>query len=138
MPEPKESYDIVVVGGGGSGLTAAAYAKMGGADSVLVVERISWTGGSTSIFCGSTKSWLQRLDRSREIPLTPLWTPTCPSPTTSGQTWPTRQCGEIGAKREEACFLLTAMRESFTASGLLLTLKSAKPKRGPTPKSRSL
>ncbi|MDR1619430.1 MAG: FAD-dependent oxidoreductase [Clostridiales bacterium] len=46
-----ESFDVVVVGGGGSGLSAAAYAAQNGA-SVLVLEKVAYTGGSTALSGG--------------------------------------------------------------------------------------
>ena len=49
--EPRQSFDVVVVGSGGAGLTAALAASSAGA-SVAVLERGSKFGGSTSLSGG--------------------------------------------------------------------------------------
>ncbi len=47
-PEPKSSYDVIIVGGGGHGLATAYYlAKEHGITSVAVVER-GWIGGGNT------------------------------------------------------------------------------------------
>ena len=44
-PEPKSSYDVIVVGGGGHGLATAYYlAKNHGINNVAVLEK-GWIGG---------------------------------------------------------------------------------------------
>lgn len=45
MTTDRSSYDVVVVGGGHNGLTAAAYLARAGL-SVLVLERLGHTGGA--------------------------------------------------------------------------------------------
>src|SRR5476649_1273336 len=47
-PEPKQSYDIVIVGGGGHGLATAYYlAKVHGIVNVAVLEK-GWLGGGNT------------------------------------------------------------------------------------------
>lgn len=58
MGSAKQHYDVVVVGGGHNGLTAAAYLARSGA-AVLVLERLSQVGGaagSAQIFSGQPVS----------------------------------------------------------------------------------
>ncbi len=47
-PEPKESYDAVIIGGGGHGLATAYYlAKLHGMTNIAVIEK-GWIGGGNS------------------------------------------------------------------------------------------
>ena len=47
-PEPKDNYDVLIVGGGGHGLATAYYlAKEHGAKNVAVVEK-GWLGGGNT------------------------------------------------------------------------------------------
>ncbi len=43
-----KAADIVVIGAGGAGMTAAVQAKMDGATNVVIVEKTSMTGGNTT------------------------------------------------------------------------------------------
>lgn len=49
-------YDVVVCGGGGSGLTAAYSALENGASSVLVLEKAGTTGGTTALAEGAIQA----------------------------------------------------------------------------------
>ena len=47
-PEPKSSYDVVIVGGGGHGLATAYYlAKNHGVRNIAVLEK-GWLGGGNT------------------------------------------------------------------------------------------
>src|SRR3546814_15977234 len=62
MVQAKADADIVVIGGGGSGLTAAIFAKTEGA-SVLLLEKHTEVRGSTGLSIGSITApgtWHQR------------------------------------------------------------------------------
>lgn len=47
-----EQYDIVIVGAGGAGLAAAVEAREQGADNILLLEKMSFAGGSTTMAFG--------------------------------------------------------------------------------------
>lgn len=54
-PQPEsgnEQFDIVIVGAGGAGLAAAVEAHEQGADNILVLEKMSFAGGSTTMAFG--------------------------------------------------------------------------------------
>lgn len=56
------SADVVIVGGGGAGLTAAIEAKTLGADKVVVLEKMDITGGNTRLSGGeyaAPGNWVQ-------------------------------------------------------------------------------
>jgi fumarate reductase flavoprotein subunit len=62
----KTDFDVIVVGGGGSGLAAAVSAAENGLD-VLVLEKRSECGGTTGIAVGSFSACNTALQRSRGI-----------------------------------------------------------------------
>lgn len=58
----EETYDVVVIGAGGAGLSAAIEAKMAGAD-VIVLEKMPMAGGNTLLSGGeyaAPNNWLQK------------------------------------------------------------------------------
>lgn len=60
-----EDYDIVIVGGGIAGMSAAIQARRDGADRVLVLEKEGYTGGS-SLVCGGG-IWVENTSINEEI-----------------------------------------------------------------------
>lgn len=61
LPELESSYDVIVIGGGGAGYTAAISAANKG-QSVLLMEKLGTTGGSTALSGGEMavpNNWLQ-------------------------------------------------------------------------------
>ncbi len=55
LAQPEGTYDVIVCGGGGSGLTAA-YAALEQGASVLVIERADSCGGTTSLAEGAVQA----------------------------------------------------------------------------------
>ncbi|MDO8249401.1 MAG: FAD-dependent oxidoreductase [Rhodoferax sp.] len=53
MPESTTTYDVVVIGAGGAGLSAALFAAIDGA-RVLLVEHTGYVGGTTAWSAGTT------------------------------------------------------------------------------------
>ena len=59
LPREGESFDVVVIGAGGAGMSAALFAAIEGA-RVLLVERTEYVGGTTAWSAGTTcahRSW---------------------------------------------------------------------------------
>lgn len=64
-----ESYDVIVLGGGGAGLAAAVEAADGGA-TVLVLEKNTVTGGTTSVSQGLIGGFGTHIQKAQGIELT--------------------------------------------------------------------
>ena len=57
LPEKWDGeYDVIVCGGGGSGLTAAYSALENGAEKVLVLEKAAACGGTTALAEGAVQA----------------------------------------------------------------------------------
>lgn len=63
LPEP-QSYDVVVIGAGGAGLSAALVAAIEGA-TVLLVEHTGYVGGTTALSAGTT--WVPGTHHSAKV-----------------------------------------------------------------------
>ena len=48
-PKFDESFDLVVIGSGGAGLSSAVMAKQQGVKRILVLEKMAFLGGNTAI-----------------------------------------------------------------------------------------
>ena len=67
-----EQFDIVIVGAGGAGLAAAVEAHEQGADNILVLEKMSFAGGSTTMAFGGfncTNSRFMDVQGKEETPV---------------------------------------------------------------------
>ena len=53
LPREGEAFDVVVIGAGGAGMSAALFAAIDGA-RVLLVERTEYVGGTTAYSGGTT------------------------------------------------------------------------------------
>ena len=68
-----EQYDIVIIGAGGAGLSAAVEAGQQGAKNVLVVEKMGFVGGSTTMAFGGFNCTNSRfMDEQGKDPQTPV------------------------------------------------------------------
>jgi 3-oxosteroid 1-dehydrogenase len=52
MPQPENLFDVIVVGSGNGGMTAAITARLLGAERVLVIEKCSTFGGTSALSGG--------------------------------------------------------------------------------------
>ena len=59
-----DAFDLVVIGAGGAGLSAALFAAIQG-DKVLLVERTEWVGGTTAWSAGTT--WVPGTHHSAQV-----------------------------------------------------------------------
>ncbi len=64
LPPEGESFDVVVVGAGGAGMSAALFAAIDGA-KVLLVERTDYVGGTTALSGGTT--WIPGTHHAAEV-----------------------------------------------------------------------
>ena len=68
-----EQYDIVIIGAGGAGLSAAVEAAENGAKNVLVLEKMGFAGGSTTMAFGGFNCTNSRfMDEQGKDPQTPI------------------------------------------------------------------
>ncbi len=65
MPEIEENYDIIVIGSGAAGLTAAVTAALKGADRIAVFEKAEKVGG-TSAWSGG-QVWIPNNPHMRDV-----------------------------------------------------------------------
>ena len=56
-PKFDESFDLVVIGSGGAGLSSAVMAKQQGVKRILVLEKMAFLGGNTAISGGGFNSY---------------------------------------------------------------------------------
>ena len=59
-----EAFDIVVVGAGGAGMSAALFGAINGA-KVLLVEKSEYVGGTTAFSAGTT--WVPNSHHARSV-----------------------------------------------------------------------
>ena len=66
-----EEHELLIIGGGAAGLSAAIEAADLGAQDVLVVEKLGYVGGSAFVSAGILGGWIRRLPRLRASRLIP-------------------------------------------------------------------
>jgi succinate dehydrogenase/fumarate reductase flavoprotein subunit len=64
LDDIKDSYEVIVVGAGGAGLSAAIFASLAG-KSVLLVERAKYIGGMTALSAGTV--WAPNTPHSKSV-----------------------------------------------------------------------
>ena len=68
MNEPSPLYDVIVIGGGPAGLTAAIAMAETGARTALLARHAPYADNRTTALLGASTELLERLDVWRRVP----------------------------------------------------------------------